>query len=182
MRNALGNLTGSIRLSTTQGCRSGILARAMIGVVASASPELSGPQIACTLDWLINSWVAFTALVGSPWVSRITTSILRPLTPPPALMASTAKLTPRLKPTVGAELGPVIAARQPILIDSDWAMAGFGNENVAAPSAPALPNRTSRRETAINSSRFVLSAPVIGAGADAAPSRHVAETVCPDQI
>jgi hypothetical protein len=47
---------------------------------------------------------------------------------------------------VGAELGPVIAARQPILIGPDWAMAGFGNENVAAPSAPALPNKTSRRE------------------------------------
>src|SRR4030081_2795345 len=98
----------------------------MIGVVASDSPELVGPQIACTLAWLINSWVAFTALVGSPWVSRITISILRPLTPPAALMASVAKVTPRLKPIVGAELGPVIAARQPILIGSDWAMAGFG--------------------------------------------------------
>jgi hypothetical protein len=50
---------------------------------------------------------------------------------------------------VGAELGPVIAARQPILIGSDWAKAGFGNENVAAPSAPALPNKTSRREMAM---------------------------------
>src|SRR6202000_2195272 len=123
MRNALGNLTGSIRLSTTQGCRFGILARAMIGVTASDSPELSGPQIACTLAWLINSWVAFTALVGSPWVSRITTSILRPLTPPAALMASAAKFTPRLKPMVGAELGPVIAATRPIWIGSDAAAA-----------------------------------------------------------
>jgi hypothetical protein len=50
---------------------------------------------------------------------------------------------------VGAELGPVIAASQPILIGSDWAMAGFGNENVAAPIAPALPNKTSRREIAM---------------------------------
>src|ERR1700754_399328 len=125
---------------------SGILARAMIGVVASASPELTGPQIAWTLAWLINSCVAFTALVGSPWVSRITISILRPLTPPAPLMASTANATPRLKPTVGAELGPVIAARQPILIGSTWAMAGLGNENAAVPSAPALPNKTSRRE------------------------------------
>src|SRR3977135_2143076 len=128
---------------------SGILARAMIGVTASASPELSGPQIAWTLAWLINSWVAFTALVGSPWVSRITISILRPLTPPAALMASVAKVTPRLKPIVGAELGPVIAARHPILIGPDCAMAGFGNDNVAAPSAPALPNKTSRREMAM---------------------------------
>src|SRR6201996_4506102 len=125
MRNALGNLTGSIRLSTTQGCRFGILARAMIGVVASASPELNGPQIACTLAWLINSCVAFTALVGSPWVSRVMISILRPLTPPAALMASTAKITPRLKPMVGAELGPVMAAGKPILIGSVAAIAGF---------------------------------------------------------
>src|ERR1039458_410036 len=86
------------------------------------------------------------------------TSILRPLTPPPALMASTAKITPRLKPMVGAELGPVIAARKPILIGSDWAIAGFGNENVAAPSAPALPNKTSRRETAMSSSPVQLDA------------------------
>src|SRR6195952_3864460 len=146
MRKALGNLVVSIRVSTTQGWISGILARAMIGVVASASPELSGPQIACTLAWLISSWVALTALVGSPWVSRINSSSLRPLTPPPALIASTAKLTPRLKPMVGAELGPVIAARQPTLIGSAWAMAGAGNENDAAPKAPALPNNTSRRE------------------------------------
>src|SRR6202007_114862 len=142
MRKALGYFVVSIRLSTTQGWMSGILARAMIGVVASASPELSGPQIAWTLTWLINSWVAFTAFVGSPWVSRTTISTLRPLTPPAALMASAAKLTPRLKPMVGAELGPVMAARHPILIVSDCAMAGAGKENVAAPTALALPNRT----------------------------------------
>src|SRR6478736_2356084 len=121
----------------------------MIGVVASASPELSGPQIACTLAWLISSCVAFTALVGSPWVSRMMISSLRPLTPPAALIASAAKLTPRLKPMVGAELGPVIAARQPTLIGSeDWAMAGSGNENAAAPAAPAPPNNTLQREMA----------------------------------
>jgi hypothetical protein len=56
---------------------------------------------------------------------------------------------------VGAELGPVIAARQPILIGSDWAIAGFENENVAAPSAVALPNKTSRREKAMYSSPII---------------------------
>src|SRR5215475_836331 len=134
----------------------------MIGVVASASPELSGPQIACTFCEEINSCVAFTALLGSPWVSRITSSILRPLTPPAPLMASTAKLTPRLKPCVGAEAGPVIAERQPILIGSDSAMAGAGKENDAAPNAPALPNKTPRREITIENSRlFPSSAPVV---------------------
>src|SRR6202020_1457417 len=143
---------------------SGILARAMIGVVASASPELSGPQIAWTLTWLINSWVAFTALVASPWVSRITISILRPLTPPPALIASAAKFTPRLKPMVGAELGPVIAARAPILIGSDCAIAGVGNGSAAALSALALPNKRSRRETRMKASVCFLPAPVVAAG------------------
>src|SRR6266568_2330030 len=120
----------------------GIFARAMIGVVARDSPELNGPQIAWTLAWLINSWVALTALVGSPWVSRVMTSILRPLTPPAALMASTANTTPRLKPMVGAELGPVIAARKPILIGSACAMTGLANGNDAALNAPALPSKT----------------------------------------
>src|SRR5260370_20363568 len=132
MRNAFGNFVVSIRLSTTQGWMSGILARAMIGVVASASPELSGPQIAWTLAWLINSWVAFTALVGSPWVSRITISILRPLTPPLALMASAAKFTPRLKPMVGPELGPAIAASQPIWTGADWPRTGFCDGEITA--------------------------------------------------
>src|ERR1700754_2305210 len=84
-------------------------------------------------------------------------------------MASVAKVTPRLKPPVGAELGPVIAARQPILIGPDWAMAGFGNENVAAPSAPALPSKTSRREMVMRCSRcFLLRRPSLLRG----PFRH----------
>src|SRR5450759_2177627 len=60
----------------------GILARAMIGVTASDSPEFVGPQMACTLSALIISCVALTALVGSPWVSRVRTSIVRPFMPP----------------------------------------------------------------------------------------------------
>src|SRR5471032_3290850 len=120
----------------------GMLLRAMIGVTASDSPELVGPQIACTLAWLIISCVALTALVGSPCVSRVMISILRPLTPPAALIVSAAYSTPRLKPMAGAELGPVIAASQPILIGSVWAMASFAKGNDAAPSAPALPNKS----------------------------------------
>src|SRR5450755_4486341 len=153
----------------------------MIGLVASASPELNGPQIACTLAWLINSWVAFTALVGSPWVSRVMTSSLRPLTPPAALMASAANTTPRLKPMVGAELGPVIAARKPILIGSDWAIAGLGNENVAAPSAPALLNKTSRREMAICLLPNIFPAPVIAAGVLVGqPNLSLMRAPCPE--
>ena len=42
----------------------------------------------------------------------------------------------------GAELGPVSAASQPILIGSLCAMAGLANGQDAALSAPALPNKT----------------------------------------
>jgi hypothetical protein len=64
MRKAFGNFAGSIRLSTTQGCRFGVFARAMIGVTARDSPELVGPQMACTFAEEINSWVALTAGVA----------------------------------------------------------------------------------------------------------------------
>src|SRR5271155_3249445 len=116
----------------------------MIGVVASASPELNGPQIAWTLAWLINSWVAFTALVGSPWVSRVTISILRPLTPPAALMLSAAKTVPRLKPIAGAELGPVRAASQPMRIGWFCARAGRAKAMVVVARAPRAAERRVR--------------------------------------
>jgi hypothetical protein len=65
-----------------------------------------------------------------------------------------------------AELGLVTAARKPTLIGSAWAKAGFGNEEiVAAPSVPALPNKTSRREMAMDSSPIICPVPVVTAGA-----------------
>ena len=123
----------------------GILARAMMAVTARLSPELVGPQMACTFSWLIISWVAFTALVGSPWVSRVMISILRPLTPPAALIASAANITPRLKPIAGAELGPVKAASQPMRMGSDAAMAGLARPNTEAVARPVPPNTSPRR-------------------------------------
>src|SRR5450432_2578794 len=130
----------------------GIFARAMIGVTASDSPELVGPQIEWTRLWLIMSWVAFTALVGSPCVSRVMISILRPLTPPAALIVSAAYSTPRLKPMAGAEAAPVIEASQPILIGSACAVAMLGHPSVAAPTVPALPRTIFRREMIMSSS------------------------------
>src|SRR5260370_42316770 len=64
VRKALGNFSGSMSELTTQGWMLGILVRAMIGVVASASPELVGPQIAFTFSRLIISWEGFAALRG----------------------------------------------------------------------------------------------------------------------
>jgi hypothetical protein len=65
---------------------------------------------------------------------------------------------------VGAELGPVIAARQPILIGSVCATAGFGNGSVAALTALALPNKRSRRDMLMKASLCFLPAPVVAAG------------------
>ncbi len=60
--------------------------RENIGVVASDSPELTGPNTAWTF-WLdARSVAAFTAFAGSPELSRVMTSIIRPLTPPAALI------------------------------------------------------------------------------------------------
>jgi hypothetical protein len=64
-----------------------------------------------------------------------------------------------------AEFGPVMAARKPTLIGSAWTKAGFGNENVAAPSVPALPNKTSRREMAMDSFPIICPVPVVTASA-----------------
>ena len=118
----------------------GMPARAMMAVVARLSPELVGPQMAWTRSWLIISCVALTALVGSPCVSRVRISTRRPRTPPAALIASAANSTPRLKPTAGAELGPVMAASQPMRIGSACARAG-----VARAVAAKLLSARSRR-------------------------------------
>src|SRR5579872_1011149 len=93
------------------------------------------------------SWTALTALVGSPWVSRVMISTLRPLTPPAALISAAANRTPRLKPTPGAELGPVSAASHPMRIGSlePCASAGGGKPFVASPIAPAVPTMKPRR-------------------------------------
>jgi hypothetical protein len=95
-RKLFGYFCGSISRSTTPTVRFGTLKRARIGVVASDSPELVGPKTASTLTRAASSVAAFTALVGSPCVSRVTTSIFRPFTPPAALILFAAYTTPRL--------------------------------------------------------------------------------------
>jgi hypothetical protein len=49
-------------------------------------------------------------------------------------------------------------------------MAGFGKENVAAPTAPALANKTSRREMAMDSSQFLLLRPRRSRGRSSQPN------------
>jgi hypothetical protein len=59
----------------------------------------------------MSSTAAFTALVGSLCVSRVMSSICRPLTPPAALISLTARMVPRLVAIPLDELGPVSAGR-----------------------------------------------------------------------
>ena len=111
LRKAIGYFCTSISSSTQQGCSIGVRLRAISGVAASASPEFSGPQIMLARARWVSSATAFTALVGSDWVSRTTSSILRPLMPPALLISATASSVPRLIPTPVEELGPVSAGR-----------------------------------------------------------------------
>jgi hypothetical protein len=85
--------------------------RASNGTAASDSPELSGPKTTWTWCARASSVAAFTAFVGSLWVSRVISSICRPSTPPAALISLTANSTPRLIPIPVDELGPVSAGR-----------------------------------------------------------------------
>src|ERR1700761_8752483 len=158
MRKAFGYFFGSIRLSVTQGWMLGILLRAMMAVTARDSPELVGPQIASTFNWLISSCVAFTALVGSPCVSRVIISIWRPFTPPAALISLAANTTPRLNPIAGAALAPVSDASQPMRIGAVWAMAGLAKRNSDVPRAELAiaPSPTDRRVSFMPSSLWIF--------------------------
>src|SRR5476651_1649287 len=149
MRNDIGYFLTSISSSTQQGWIIGVLSRATSGVAASASPELSGPQMMLTFWRCVSSATAFTALVGSLWVSRTTSSILRPLMPPAALISSTARMVPRLMPTPVDELGPVSAGMKPILIGSLAAMAGLARPEAKEAAPAADPAKTWRRVTDI---------------------------------
>ena len=146
LRNAIGYFLTSISSSTQHGCSIGTPLRAISGVAASASPELSGPQMMLAFWRCVSSATAFTALVGSLCVSRATSSILRPLMPPAALISVTASSVPRLMPMPVDELGPVRAGRYPILIGSVAAIAGAASPDAqdAAPAA-ADPDMTWRR-------------------------------------
>src|SRR5476651_1313256 len=145
MRNDIGYFLTSISSSTQQGWIIGVLSRATSGVAASASPELSGPQMMLTFWRCVSSATAFTALVGSLWVSRTISSILRPSMPPAALISSTARTVPRLMPTPVDELGPVSAGMKPILIGSLAAMAGLASPEASVTAPAADPDKTWRR-------------------------------------
>src|ERR1041385_5660147 len=135
LRKHIGYFFTSVRLSTQQGWICRMFCRARIGTTASDSPELSGPNTTLTLAARVSSAVAFTALVGSDWVSRWISSIMRPLMPPALLISCTASSVPRLMPTPVDDEGPVSAGRYPTWIGPDCAMAGLAIPAAAAAAA-----------------------------------------------
>ena len=118
MRKARGYLTGSVSASRAPRIKFGTPALAMTPTVARDSPEFTGPMMMCTLsEWM--SWLAkFTALVGSPAVSRVSSSTGRPRMPPRLLISSTANSTPLFSAMAADDSGPVSDESQPILIGS----------------------------------------------------------------
>ena len=95
---AIGYFFASVSESTQQGCIWGTFVARDQRQTASASPEFSGPQMTLHLVRRVSSAAPFTALVGSLCVSRMISSICRPLMPPAALISFTASSVPRLMP------------------------------------------------------------------------------------
>ena len=134
----------------------GILARAMIGVVASASPELVGPQIACTLAWLIIS------CVGVHRLGRIALGVAGDDFDLAALDAAGGvdRIDREVHAAVEADgrapsSGRSVAASQPMRTGSLSASAGRASE--AAASAPAVPSVKPRRVNAMDVILFLVT-------------------------
>ena len=106
----------------------------------------------------VSSSAALTALVGSPCVSRVTTSMVRPLTPPAALISSTAKVRPRLKPMPVDDPGPVSATSQPSLSGPDCAKADCAKAGRARPAAAAARSVRRRSPNPLDTIRSTLAA------------------------
>jgi len=64
------------------------------GMVALKPPEVAGPMIASTLSWVASLVARVVASAGSDLLSYLTSSTFLPLTPPAALISSTAISTP----------------------------------------------------------------------------------------
>jgi hypothetical protein len=91
-------------------------ALATMGTVASDSPEFTGPMMTSTLSTNASCLAKFTAFVGSPPVSRVMSSSLRPLMPPAALISSTANCTPWFSAMAAEDSAPVSEDSQPMRI------------------------------------------------------------------
>ena len=130
-RKARGYFTGSISSSMAPITRLGMPARARMGTAARPSPEFTGPITTCTLSLKASCCAKLTALVGSPAVSRVSSSICRPLMPPALLISSTASCTPWFSAMAADDSGPVSDDSQPTLMGCAWAASGAARHNAA---------------------------------------------------
>lgn len=76
-----------------------------------------------------------TALTASPGVARLSAkeaSIRRPMTPPRALISSTASMAPHCTPSPVMAAGPLMAEAKPTRMGGAWAAAGRAASRVAA--------------------------------------------------
>ena len=76
-------------------------------------PDDNGPITTGTLETVASFVKALTEFFGSPPSSSITTSSLRPSTPPAALISSTARRIPSRTGTPYAANGPVVGLITP---------------------------------------------------------------------
>ena len=93
----------------------------------------------------VSSATAFTALVGSLCVSRLISSILRPLTPPAVVDLLDRELDAAIDSDAGRGTRPVNAGRYPILIGSLAAIAGLATPAASDTAPTADPAKTWRR-------------------------------------
>src|SRR4051812_20372407 len=94
----------------------GTWARCVTGTTARVLALMASPTMATTFSCWISLLAAFTAPVAVLPVSSVAISILpRPLTPPAALISSTASATPFDCDSPKAAPTPVFGARLPIL-------------------------------------------------------------------
>ncbi len=77
-------LTSSTPASSTSGC------------IASVTELQMSPMMTGSLSKLTMRLVADTPSAGTHWLSPLTNSILRPITPPAALISLAARLAPLL--------------------------------------------------------------------------------------
>ena len=87
-------------------------------MVIGFPPVLMKPTVATTFSLLISSWAICTPRSFLASSSRSTSSILRPITPPAALISSTASFTPSRMLTPIDDEPPVNGPDRPILIGS----------------------------------------------------------------
>src|SRR5882672_7845009 len=104
------------------------------------------PMIIATLSRSISRSALVDAVCGLT-ESSITSSILRPMTPPELLISSAASLTPMTAYSPSGPRKPVSGVRCPMRMASACARTTAGMPTPASNAAPALPLMSERRDS-----------------------------------